>query len=283
MNYKIEDNKIIIEKNEDFNPEHILECGQVFRFGKIDNKYYVNSGKEFAIINENNKNYEIISSNAKYFANYFDLDNDYANIKKILMSDIVLGKVIPFGKGIRILKGDKVEVIFSFVISANNNIKRIQKIIEKLCTMAGENCGDYYSFPSIEILKELPMEFYSNLGAGYRDKYLYKLSRQLAEVDLEEKAKLTTIKLRNWLISLSGIGPKVADCILLFGFGRTDVFPVDTWIEKVYNVCYYEGEKNREQIARYLVNRFGKYAGYAQQYLFYGARSFDVLEYFKQK
>ncbi len=283
MNYKIEDNKIIIEKNEDFNPEHILECGQVFRFGKIDNKYYVNSGKEFAIINENNKNYEIISSNAKYFANYFDLDNDYANIKKALMSDIVLGKVIPFGKGIRILKGDKVEVIFSFVISANNNIKRIQKIIEKLCTMAGENCGDYYAFPSIEILKELSMEFYSNLGAGYRDKYLYKLSRQLAEVDLEEKAKLTTIKLRNWLISLSGIGPKVADCILLFGFGRTDVFPVDTWIEKVYNVCYYEGEKNREQIARYLVNRFGKYAGYAQQYLFYGARSFDVLEYFKKK
>ena len=104
------------------------------------------------------------------------------------------------------------------------------------------------------------------------------MSRQLVGLDLDEKKRLNTAELKNWLISLAGIGPKVADCILLFGFGRTDVFPVDTWIEKVYNTCYYSGNKNRKQIAEFLVNRFGDLAGYAQQYLFYGARSFDVLK-----
>lgn len=282
MEYKINNNIITINKCEDFKIEDILECGQVFRFGKIDGNYYVNSGKEYAIIKENNENYEIISTNAVYFANYFDLNNNYLAIKEQLKKDVVLKNVIPFGKGIRILKGEPMEIMFSFVISSNNNIKRIQKIIEKLCALAGEKCGNYYAFPSIEVLKTKPFEFYSGLGAGYRDKYLFKLSRQLADVDLKEKAKLETGELRKWLISLAGIGPKVADCILLFGFGRTDVFPVDTWIEKVYNVCYYEGDKNREQIAKFLVDRFGNFAGYAQQYLFYGARSFDVLKYFSE-
>ncbi len=278
MEYYISDNKIIIPKQKDFNPKDILTCGQVFRFENFDNCWTVNSGKEFAKIIEEGENYQIISTNCEYFANYFDLNNNYEKIKTALRQDNVLKNVIKFGEGIRILKGDLLEVIFSFVISANNNISRIKKIINILCEKAGQDMGGYYAFPSLEALSTLPFEFYSSLGAGYRDKYLFKLSRQLVGVDLDEKKRLNTTELRNWLISLAGIGPKVADCILLFGFGRTDVFPVDTWIEKVYNTCYYSGNKNRKQIAEFLVNRFGDLAGYAQQYLFYGARSFDVLK-----
>jgi len=279
MKYKIEKDKIIVEAGDDFDIEHILECGQIFRFYKFaDGSYSVCSGDKFAKIMKNNKNYVIFSKDAGYFADFFDLETDYSKIKNELKKDKVLAKTIPFGKGIRILKNNPLEMIFSFVISANNRIPRIKKIIEAMCEKAGENMGEYYAFPTIEKLASLPLNFYLGLGAGYRAKYLFKLARELSGVDLNEKNKLETKELRNWLISLSGVGPKVADCILLFGFNRMDVFPIDTWTSKVYETFYNEGAKTREQMREHLVKRFGIYSGYAQQYLFYGARSYDVLK-----
>ena len=279
MEYKINKDKIIISQSPDFNIAHILECGQIFRFYKYeDGSYGVCSGNKYAKIEQNGKNYEIFSKDTQFFADFFDLQTDYLAIKNELKKDKILAKTIPFGEGIRIVRNNTLEIIFSFVISANNRISRIQKIIETLCQKAGENMGDYYAFPSLEKLASLPLEFYSSLGAGYRDKYLFKLSRELEKVDLSEKAKLDTPELRKWLISLSGVGPKVADCILLFGFYRTDVFPIDTWTSKVYKAFYDDGAKTREQMRQSLVSRFSSLSGYAQQYLFYGARSFDVLE-----
>ena len=278
MEYKIEKDKIIIKASPDFDIKHILECGQIFRFYKYkDGSYGVYSGSKTVKIEQNDKNITIFSKDTPYFAEFFDLETDYGKIKKELNKDKILAKTIPFGQGIRIIKNNPLEIIFSFVISANNRISRIQKIIETLCQKAGQNLGDYYAFPSLEKLASLPLSFYSSLGAGYRDKYLFKLSRELAKVDLAEKAKLSTPELRKWLISLSGVGPKVADCILLFGFYRTDVFPIDTWTSKVYKAFYDDGAKNREQMRQSLVSRFKGFSGYAQQYLFYGARSFDVL------
>ena len=188
-----------------------------------------------------------------------------------------LKKVIPFGEGIRICKNDIIEVMFSFVISANNNIPRIKKIIENLCKF-GKKCDGFNAFPTLEELKELPLEVYSSLGAGYRDKYLFKLSRVLTRELIFDKMNLETNELRNWLVSLPGIGPKVADCILLFGFSRMDCFPVDTWVSKIYEKFYYQGEKTRPMIAKFFVDRFKQNAGYAQQYLFYGARSNEFLK-----
>ena len=278
MKYKIENNKIIVYKSPDFNITHILECGQIFRFYKYDDgSYGVCSGNKFAKIEQKGKNYEIFSKDSEYFANFFDLETDYSKIKTELKKDKILGKTVEFGQGIRIIKNNPLEMIFSFVISANNRISRIQKIIETMCEQAGENMGDYYAFPSLKKLASLPLSFYSGLGAGYRDKYLFKLSRELTNVDLAKKGKLATPELRKWLMSLSGVGPKVADCILLFGFYRTDVFPIDTWTSKVYKAFYDDGAKSREQMRQSLVSRFGGLSGYAQQYLFYGARSFDVL------
>jgi len=277
MKYFVEDKKIIIPKVDEFNPRQILECGQMFRFEIHDEVSEVISRDKRAVILDRGEFYEVGTDDPAYFVSFLDLSRDYITIKKLLKKDNVLAKVIPFGEGVRIAKGDALEIIFSFVISANNNIPRIKKIISKLCEY-GEDMGGFRAFPKIEVLSKLPLEVYSSLGAGYRDKYLFKLSRELAGVDLKEKAELSTPKLRNWLISLPGIGPKVADCVLLFGFNRFDVFPVDTWVEKVYSKWYNAGEKTRPEISKFFVSKFGDLAGFAQQYLFYGARSFDLLD-----
>ena len=134
MIYKFENGKIIVTDKSQFNPEHILECGQVFRFGKDENNnYFVMSKNHKATIIETDTNYEIICDDVNYFINYFDLDTDYGKIKKDLSKFDLLKEPIKYGYGIRILKQNLFEMVISFIISANNNIKRIQGIIEKIC------------------------------------------------------------------------------------------------------------------------------------------------------
>lgn len=272
MIYKIENNIIIVSDKTQFNPKHILECGQVFRFGINENgNYFVISKSYKAEIIEKNDYYEIVSDNPEYFVNYFDLDTDYNEIKKILRQNKVLSPMVDFGYGIRILKGDAEEMIYSYIISQNNNIKRIQKIIEKLCTI-GQSQSDYFAFPTSKELAKESMEFYSSLGAGYRDKFLKSTADVLSKIDLEEIKRKTTEEIYDFLINLTGIGPKVASCILLFGFGKQDKFPVDTWIEQVYYNHFSSEKRTRPEIQKYFESEFGKHSGLAQQYLFYYER-----------
>lgn len=273
MIYKLEDNVIKVLDKTQFNPEHILECGQVFRYGKDEkNNYYVISKDNKATIIDCNSHYEIISNNPSYFVNYFDLNTDYNEIKTKLKKNKILSPMIDFGYGIRILKADPLEMIFSFTISQNNNIKRIKQIIERLCEIGSKNQDNYNNFPSINSLYNSPLEFYETLGAGYRAKFLKELSISLKDTNLEEIKKLSTDEIYNFLINLKGIGPKVASCILLFGFGRTEKFPVDTWIEQVYYNHFSSEKRNRPQIQSYFENEFGKFSGIAQQYLFFYER-----------
>lgn len=263
-------NSIIIKDCVDFDIKKILECGQIFRFFKNKNCYTVISGDKIASVIEGNPTI-IISKDVQYFFDFFDLNRDY---KKMLaqIKQPLLKEAIQYGRGIRILKQQLLEVIVSFVISANNNIKRIQKIINNLCTQFGTNMGEFYAFPTLEQLKKITQVQYNNIGAGYRGNYLYKLSRQLDYDLLETLVKKDTQEARKELIKLAGVGPKVADCILLFGMNRFDVFPVDTWIEKVYHDIFGDELKNREQISKFLVNRFKDMSGLCQQYLFYYKR-----------
>jgi len=272
MIYKIKDNNIIICDKTQFNPKHILECGQVFRFGiDEDGNYFVISKDKKATIIENETNYIIKSNAPNYFVHYFDLNRDYNQIKKQLETDPILKPMIKYGFGIRILNADPVEMIFSFVISQNNNIKRIQKIIEKLCE-AGTASEDFKAFPTIsELLNQTP-DFFSSLGAGYRDKFLLTIAQTLKKVHIEKIKNLSSEQLYDFLLSLHGVGPKVASCILLFGFGKTNKFPVDTWIEQVYYNHYSNEKRNRKQIQEYFENKYGEYSGIAQQYLFYYER-----------
>ena len=272
MIYKIENDIIKVLDKSQFNPEHILECGQVFRYGKDENNnYFVISKNNKATIIEKENHYEIISNNTDYFVNYFDLNTDYNIIKTKLKQNKILSPMIDYGYGIRILKADPLEMIYSFTISQNNNIKRIKQIIERLCEIGSAN-NNYKNFPTQSELFNAPLEFYESLGAGYRAKFLKELSVTLKDTNFEEIKNLSTDEIYNFLINLKGIGPKVASCILLFGFSKTEKFPVDTWIEQVYYNHFSKEKRKRPQIQEYFESEFGNFSGIAQQYLFFYER-----------
>ena len=273
MKYKIVNNVINISGKEDFNIKDILECGQIFSFDKQGDDYVVYSRDKCAKVVESEDGYKILTDDSSYFENFFDLKTDYSKIKNTLKKEPILKGPIEFGGGIRILKQDLFETLISFIVSANNNIKRIQLILNRLRKSLGKDMGTYHAFPTRESMLKKDEAFFKDIGAGYRAGYLYKVIRQVDEEKLKEYDNLKTPELRNKLIKLSGVGPKVADCILLFGYGRKDVFPVDTWIAKMYNK-YYEPLENREEIRKRLTHHFGDLSGYAQQYLFYFMRSF---------
>ena len=268
MEYKIVDDKIIFKKNDDFDAKSILTCGQMFRFFETENGFDVITGKNLAHIYEEGDNVIIESNNPERFVEFFDLDTDYGEIKQKLSAEPILKDAIEFGKGIRIAKGEPEEIIFQFIVSQNNNIKRIQKIIEKISEIGEPINEKYKAFPSAKVLAKMPEEFFKNLGAGYRDKFLMQTAKILSETNISEKQLLQTKELDIWLQSLPGVGPKVASCILLFGFNRTECFPVDTWIEKVYRKYFYKGEMTRPEISGFLSDKFETMSGIVQQYLF---------------
>ena len=271
--YQIFEDKIVVSK-EDFDIKHILLCGQIFCYKENEKGYTVFTTDKKADVFEKTNSYEIITDSPDFFLKFFDLTTDYSKIKENLSSFEILQKPIEFGKGIRILKNDKFEMLISFIISANNNIKRIQKIINALKERCGKCMGDYFAFPTREELLLLSEDDFAKIGTGYRAKYLYNVVRQVDEKTLEDWDKLNTKELREKLLTLFGVGPKVADCILLFGYYRQDVFPVDTWIEQMFNEFVDKNEHNRIKIREKLVSMFGLLSGYAQQYLFFYQRSF---------
>ncbi len=264
MKYVIEGNIIRTEAPLDF--KAILTCGQTFRFIKTQNGYDVFSGAYRASVGGD----RIVTDAPNYFVKYFDLDTDYDEIMASLNSFDELKEYIKIGKGIRILRQDLFEVIISFIISANNNIPRIKGIIERICAFCGSDMGDYYAFPTPEQLVKVDKEQFRMLGAGFRDNYLSKSARILYETDfLRKLSESDTEDAERLLLSLPGVGPKVADCILLFGLRKWDCFPVDTWI---FKQCASETLDTPSKVRNHYLNRYGALAGLAQQYIFYGAR-----------
>lgn len=216
---------------------------------------------------------------------YFDLDRNYEEIKqKLAKIDDNMKTSIQYGKGIRILNQDLWETIISFIISANNNIPRIKGIIERLSKNYGKeidwNGKKYYTFPTAEEVKDVSVEDYRSLGLGFRDVRLYETTNMILgkKVDLDKMRKNpNTLEVRDELLSLSGVGPKVADCILLFSdLKRFEVFPIDVWVRRVMNDLYIKNEDetkvSKKQIENIAQEKFGDLAGIAQQYLFYWRR-----------
>lgn len=269
----LQNNKIIITYDEQFNPKAIFECGQVFRYTVRENNYTVYADQYAATIENHPDYYSITSNNAKFFYKYFDLDTDYNLIIERIKNKPYMEESFEYGKGLRILKQDYFECIISFIISANNNIKRISGILNRLCEKLGKNYGKYYGFPEAEVMAKQTVEFYKSIGAGYRSEYILTTAKLIADgFDINAIENMDTLSAKRALMSLKGIGSKVADCILLFSYSRKDVFPVDTWIKKVY--CKLGGDqKCVENMRKYLLDLYGEYAGYAQQYLFYAHRS----------
>ena len=272
MSYEIFRDGILV-RSDDFDPVHTLECGQVFRYYRDDDGYRVISGRRTAKVVAHDGGYRIVTEEPDYFVRYFDLDTDYSVIKSSLHDGGIMDEAISFGKGIRILRQELYETVFSFIISANNHIPRIKGIIERISNDLGEDMGGYRAFPTVERLC-VGADYYKSIGAGYRADYLATTARAVADGALEGIEILDTASAGERLLSLKGVGRKVADCILLFGMARTDLFPVDTWIKKVHR-DYFGGEGDAR---RYLIGRFGELSGYAQQYLFYYKRELEKIK-----
>ncbi|MCI8587610.1 MAG: 8-oxoguanine DNA glycosylase [Clostridia bacterium] len=279
-----------IEKQDSFELSHIFDCGQCFRWNMEEDGSYTGVFKN-NVLNVKKEN-EILyfkgicEEDIKYVVEeYFDLNRDYNQIKEILSKvDENLKTSIEYGSGIRILNQDLWETIISFIISANNNIPRIKGIIERLSKKYGNeiewNNKKYYTFPTAKQLEDVSVEDFRKLGLGFRDIRLYETTHMILnnQINLDELHKeKDTLKVREQLLQLSGVGPKVADCILLFStLKRFDTFPIDVWVRRVMNELYIKNEDetkvNKKQIEKIAVDKFGNLAGIAQQYLFYWKR-----------
>ena len=279
-----------IENLNSFELKDIFECGQCFRWNEQEDKSYIGVFKG-NVLNVKKIDNKVIFKGVcngdikEVVRDYFDLDRDYEKKKQSLSKiDSNMEKSIEYGKGIRILNQDLWETIISFIISANNNIPRIKGIIERLSKNFGKeieyNEEKYYTFPEPNDLKDVSVEKYRELGLGFRDIRLYETTKMIlsGEVSLEDlRNNPDTMEVRDKLLSLSGVGPKVADCILLFSdLKRFEVFPIDVWVRRVMNDLYIksadETKVSKKQIEKIAKEKFGDLAGLAQQYLFYWRR-----------
>jgi len=309
---------------QNFSAQHTFECGQYFRFVKEGQGYvfFCKDKCAYAFLDKEQK-YSIICKtvDVEHFISFLDLETNYAQIMSSLEGRYsILDSAINFGKGIKILKQDILEVIISFIISANNNIPRIKASIEYICKNLGERksfkynknsvCAapsidiSYHAFPKLEVLKKQDSSFFKSAGLGYRASQIVQAIEKIDKLNFVSLQEMSTKDLKKQILQIKGVGNKVADCILLFGFSRKDVFPVDTWIDKVYkdhfalkdaenvsaqgakdktekendsdkgakNKMIKSQSKNREQMAQTLCNMFKDLSGYAQQYLFYYKR-----------
>lgn len=289
MNIYEKDNSVIIENMPDFLPSHTFLCGQCFRWEETEKESFtgVANGKVVEVLSyENNiiiKN-ATLSDYENIWKNYLDFNNDYSVIKSNLSGGVTLKKAIEYGWGIRILNQDVFECLISFIISTQNAIPRIKKIVAKLSEMYGEkityNGKDYYAFPTPEALASLDLKDLEPLKAGYRAQYILDAAKKVAsgEVDIYSLHKMSTSLARSELLKIKGVGPKVADCVLLFSLKKYDAFPVDVWIGRVMKKFYLDDSATMKQIANYSLENFGNLGGFAQQYLFYYARENKLID-----
>ncbi len=281
--------RYILENANSFEPTHIFECGQCFRWNKEQDGSYTGVFKN-NVLNVKKENNKVIFEGIcdgnieEMCKEYFDLDTDYEKIKKTLSNiDEYLKTSIEYGKGIRILNQDLWETIISFIISANNNIPRIKGIIERISKRYGNKIEykgkEYYTFPDMNSLGQASVEDLRALGLGFRDKRIYETTRMFLnkEITLEELESEKDVDiLREKLMTLSGVGGKVADCIMLFSLKKFSVFPIDVWVRRVMNELYIK-EEDENKVSKTLIQSLAKekyhdLAGLAQQYLFYWKR-----------
>ena len=295
----------IIKEVKDFDLTHIFDCGQCFRWEREEDGSYTGTafGKtvNMSILADDGACSAAPASGAaakrlvidgaseedfeKIWRPYLDLDRDYGEIKERLGSQCsVMAEAIKSGDGIRLLNQDNWETLISFIVSQNNNIPRIKKCIEGLCSSFGEPLPEYrgrarYAFPTFETLASLAPEDLAHIKLGYRAPYIVETAKKVAEdggKTLYARSHMPLADAYDYLISLHGVGPKVANCILLYGMGKYESFPIDVWMRRVMNKLYNIDEKNVKEMAEYAKNAFGEYGGFAQQYLFYHIREVSL-------
>jgi N-glycosylase/DNA lyase len=281
---EVKDGEIYIKGLEAFNLKAMMECGQAFRWETEGGKEYTGIVRGMVIkvrqegdtlIFRTSGGHESIS----FWLDYFDIDRDYAGLERELVKDETIAPAVIFSSGNRIMRQDPWECMMSFIISANNSIPLIKRVIENLSRKYGRPIDfegeTYYSFPDSKTLAGVPVEGLSECRCGYRAKYLKRTAEIVADMGngLESLRELNTESAREELMKFPGVGPKVANCILLFSLQKYDAFPVDIWIKRIMEHLFFEGRETPvNKIQKAAGQRFGSRAGFVQQYLFYYAR-----------
>lgn len=291
MTYNIieKNNKLIIQGLEHFNPKHIFECGQCFRWFREDNGSYttISAGKVLNILEGDDEFIVDLTTKedwVNYWHHYFDLDRDYGEIKKELSHDPILKESIDFGYGMRLLNQEPYETIISFIISANNGIPRIKNAVNMIAMDLGDHLMTYkdremYSFPQPDKLASKTTEYIKEkYRVGFRSDRIRETSRRIAagEFDMQCIFDIDHREGQEMLTTLPGVGPKVSDCILLFAYDKAQAFPVDVWVKRVMEHFYFKRNATKKELESSGADIFGPLAGFAQQYLFYYARELGI-------
>ena len=266
------ENKFTVPKK--FDLSETLDCGQAFRWEEIgENKWFGTAFGRDLVIEQIGEEHIFHCCEEEFYdiwENYFDLSEDYEKIRERLSAlSPVLKEASSFAPGIRILRQEPWEAVCSFIISQNNNIPRIKGIIKRLCELCGEKTENGYAFPKPEVIAEKDEEFLAPIRSGFRAKYILSAARKFTE-DKEFARKIETLPLeeaRKELMTIKGIGPKVSDCALLYGFHRTECFPMDVWMKRAMVTLLPDVDPAS----------FGKDAGIAQQYIFHYSRMHPEL------
>ena len=274
---------ITVNNVSDFDLAHIFECGQCFRWVPCGSGYTGAASDKAAFVSfeDGTVTLDATGGSEAFWRSYFDLSTDYGEIKSALCkNEPGIKAAADHGCGIRILRQDPFETIISFIISQNNNIPRIRKNIEALCEKYGsviegsaellkrhgaEGRECMYSFPSASSLAAASEDDLAALRLGYRGPYIIATAKKYLEDGCPQ--------CREQLLSCHGIGPKVANCIMLFGLRDTAAFPIDTWVKQIMNDMYGFELSDTKGMQAFASEHFGDLAGYAQQYLFYYYRS----------
>nr|WP_319489415.1 DNA glycosylase [uncultured Caproiciproducens sp.] len=255
----------MVHRTDSFDLAQTLDCGQCFRWEKQADGSY--TGVAFGrILNISEENREQVLLDA-FWRNYFDLPLDYGKIRDDLSAgDATLAKAAKFAPGMRILNQEPWEALCSFIFSQNNNIPRIKGIVSRFCAKFGQEIGDgYFAFPKAENTARLCETDLADIRSGFRAKYILSAAQKVAmgEIDLEVLKTVPLADARDRLMTIHGVGPKVADCTLLYGLHRLEAFPMDVWMKRAMHTLF----PGREP------ESFGRYAGIAQQYIFHYSRN----------
>jgi len=249
---------------KNFDIKQIADSGQIFRFNEIeDGKFELIAGDRKLDINT----LEPFEVTDEFWSHYFDLETDYGRfIKAIPESDRFLTAAARYGSGMRILRQDTWEMLISFIISQRKSIPAIKTSVEKLCEKFGTRKNGYYAFPTPKQLERAEMDELCECSLGYRAPYIYECARKVAsgEYDLKAWEKLDDDELRSRLMGIKGVGIKVANCVMLFGYHRIGAFPVDVWIQRIVDEQYG---------GSFPLELYEGFSGVIQQYMFFYGRS----------
>ena len=278
--YEIKNGTLTVRGIDRIAIERSCGCGQSFRWKKDGDGFVAPALGRVVRVCQNDCDISIYpckKGEEKDWLAYFDLDRDYAAIEKRLSVDEQLSMCIGSASGIRVFAQEPFETLITFIISANNNIGRIAGIVERLCALCGEKAEfdgkEYYLFPKPESIAALEESELVRIGSGYRAPYIKKSAAIIAGgYQLEKLRDMPLDIARKELLKFPGVGPKVADCVLLFGLGHTDAFPVDVWIGRAMSEIYFDGESPKKKQLEAAIRALGSESGIVQQYIFHYAR-----------